>query len=136
MRQRLAGLIGTDAYRAQIHTFHSFGSSIIGRFPEYFWNSAEFNPSDSITQMEVLSGIFRALPHDNPLRSEHPQQGFVFLSSVLSAISNLKRAGLLPEEFEKVVEHNATALRELNRLVADVFGERLSKKDFGTDDTL
>ena len=86
--------------------------------------------------MEVLSGIFRALPHDNPLRSEHPQQGFVFLSSVLSAISNLKRAGLLPEEFEKVVEHNATALRELNRLVADVFGERLSKKDFGTDDTL
>ena len=31
----------------------------------------------------------------------------------------------------KVVEHNAAVLQILNPLVADVFGERLSKKEFG-----
>lgn len=129
MRERLSGLIGTDAYRVQIHTFHSFGVSIINRFPEYFFGSAEFNPADKVTQMEVLSNIFKELSYDNPLRSEHPEMGFVFLSSTLSAISHLKRAGLTPDEFEKIIEHNKIVLDFINPLIAEVFGERLSKKD-------
>lgn len=129
MRERLSGLIGTDAYRVQIHTFHSFGVSIINRFPEYFFGSSEFNPADTVTQIETLSEIFKELSHDNPLKSEHPEKGYVFLNSVLSAISNLKRAGLTPDEFEKIIKHNAEVLEFVNPLIDRVFTERLSKDE-------
>ena len=129
MRERLSGLIGTDAYRVQIHTFHSFGVNIINRFPEYFFGSSEFNPADTVTQIETLSEIFKQLPHDNPLKSEHPEKGFVFLSSSLSAISHLKRAGLTPLEFKKIISHNAEVLEFINPLLDKVFTERLNKAD-------
>ncbi len=35
MRKRLADIIGPDAYRVAIYTFHSFALSITERFPEY-----------------------------------------------------------------------------------------------------
>ncbi len=129
MRERLSGLIGVDAYRVQIHTFHSFGVTIINRFPEYFFGSSEFNPADTVTQIETLSEIFKDLPYDNPLKSEHPEKGFVFLDSTLKAISHLKRAGLTPEEFEKIISHNASVLKQVNPLLDEVFTERLSKAD-------
>lgn len=132
MRERLSGLIGTDAYRVSIHTFHSFGVSIINRFPEFFFGSSEFNPADTVTQIETLSEIFKELSHDNPLKSEHPEKGYVFLNSVLSAISNLKRAGLTPEEFEKIINHNEEVLELVNPLIDKVFTERLSKDDIPT----
>jgi DNA helicase-2/ATP-dependent DNA helicase PcrA len=37
MRERLASLIGQDAYRVSIFTFHAFCNHVIARFPEYFW---------------------------------------------------------------------------------------------------
>ena len=130
MRERLSGLIGTDAYRVQIHTFHSFGVNIINRFPEFFFGSAEFNPADTVTQMETIFDVIEALPSGDPLRSEHPEQGFVFVRPVLSAISNLKRSGLSPEEFKKILTHNTQVLELLNPLIDSVFTDRLSKKDF------
>ncbi|MBP7858127.1 UvrD-helicase domain-containing protein, partial [Candidatus Saccharibacteria bacterium] len=36
MRERLVSFIGQAAYDVQIGTYHAFGSTIIGRFPEYF----------------------------------------------------------------------------------------------------
>ncbi|MCE9517699.1 UvrD-helicase domain-containing protein, partial [Candidatus Nomurabacteria bacterium] len=33
MRKRLIGLLGVDAYRVAIHTFHNFCVDIIGRYP-------------------------------------------------------------------------------------------------------
>lgn len=38
MRERLAGLIGVQAYRVGIYTFHSFCTEVIGRYPEYFFS--------------------------------------------------------------------------------------------------
>ena len=40
MRKRLASIIGKDAYRVAIHTFHGFGTEIISRHPEFFYNAA------------------------------------------------------------------------------------------------
>src|SRR3989344_1731654 len=42
MRDRLAALIGQDAYRVGIFTFHAFCNHIISRYPEYFWEAARF----------------------------------------------------------------------------------------------
>ena len=42
MRERLVGIIGKDAYKVAIHTFHSFGSEVMSQNREYFYRSALF----------------------------------------------------------------------------------------------
>ena len=129
MRERLAGLIGVQAYRVGIYTFHSFCTEVIGRYPEYFFGHADFHPADEVTRREILEGLFREMSYDNPLRSEHPEQGFVFLGSTLSSFSDLKRAGLTPKEFQAILAHNEQEIIYLNSLLSAYIPERISKKE-------
>jgi DNA helicase-2/ATP-dependent DNA helicase PcrA len=46
MRQRLRQIIGEDAYKIAIHTFHSFGTEIINQHREYFFRGADAQPVD------------------------------------------------------------------------------------------
>ncbi len=127
MRQRLVGLIGRDAYHVAIHTFHSFGVEVINRYPEHFYNGASFLPADDITQTEILEEIFNKLDHDNPLRSKHNEQ-FVYIYKVKKAIEYLKKAGLTPSEFNKILAENKKALDVINPIIQNIFTERVSKK--------
>ena len=43
MRERLAEIIGKDAYKVAIHTFHSFGEEVINQNSQYFYQGAEFH---------------------------------------------------------------------------------------------
>jgi DNA helicase-2/ATP-dependent DNA helicase PcrA len=49
MRERLAKMIGREAYKVTIATFHSFCTDVIGKFPEYFYDGASFMPADELT---------------------------------------------------------------------------------------
>ena len=49
MRQRLISLMGADGNKIAVHTFHSFGSDIIGNNPEFFYNGAKFTTADELT---------------------------------------------------------------------------------------
>src|SRR5690349_4954655 len=49
MRRRLTEIIGKDAYKVSIHTFHSFGSEIINRYGEYFYHGADFRPASDLS---------------------------------------------------------------------------------------
>ena len=131
MRKRLAEIIGRDAYRVAIHTFHSFGVEVIDKNPEFFYNGANFIPADELIRLGIVENILRELDHDNPLRSEHPEQGFVYAKAIIGAISNLKKAGILPEEFQAILEHNKSELEFANPLLGRVFDERLSKASLG-----
>jgi DNA helicase II / ATP-dependent DNA helicase PcrA len=136
MRERLAGLIGKSAYRVQIHTFHSFCTQVIARYPEYFFGSADFHPADDVTRLEILSGLFREMQFSNPLRSEHPDQGYVFLRPALGSISDLKRAGITPPEFAQILEANAQVTSLVGPLLAEYIPERVSKKEIGKFEAL
>lgn len=131
MRKRLSGLIGQDAYRLAIHTFHSFGVEIIGSYPEYFYDGTRFYPLDDVTRLEILEDLLGALPHDNPLSSNHPEGGYAYLDSVTRAIGELKKAGLEPDDFRKVIAHNEEAYGVLNPLIHRVFAGRVSKQTAG-----
>ncbi|MHB1316275.1 MAG: 3'-5' exonuclease, partial [Minisyncoccota bacterium] len=78
---------------------------------------------------EILQNLFTEMSYDNPLRSEHPEQGFVFLQSALSSFSDLKRAGLTPNEFQKIIVHNEKVIKLLSPLVKEYVPERISKKE-------
>ncbi len=94
MQKRLEGLIGAEAYKVTIHTFHSFGREIIAQNAEYFYKGANYSPADEIQQLEILQEIFETLPHDNSLDSRHPEQGYTYMKEVRERIGDLKKAGL------------------------------------------
>ncbi|MCX6734913.1 MAG: ATP-dependent DNA helicase [Candidatus Peregrinibacteria bacterium] len=128
MRKRLAGLIGMDAYKVAIHTFHGLGTEIINKNPEYFYHGGRYNPADQLTQYSILEGILEGLKHNYSLRSYHPDQGFTFLPDILRKISELKKGGLSPENFRVLLEENKDFLVKANVFLETIFQERLSKK--------
>ena len=67
MRQRLRQIIGEDAYKIAIHTFHSFGTEIINQHREYFFHGADSQPADELTQHQIVTGILERLDWRNPL---------------------------------------------------------------------
>ena len=52
MVERLSTIIGADAYKVEINTFHGFGSNIISRYGEYFYHGANYQPADELTQVK------------------------------------------------------------------------------------
>ncbi|HEX8390192.1 MAG TPA: UvrD-helicase domain-containing protein, partial [Candidatus Saccharimonadales bacterium] len=127
MRERLAGLIGADAYRVAIHTFHSFGSEIINQYGEYFYHGAHFRPADELTGYETLRAIFEKLPHDNPLSSTM-NGDFTYLRDVQSTISDLKKSGLTSDELTAILDRNDRFSAWLQPRLDAALGDRLSKK--------
>jgi DNA helicase II / ATP-dependent DNA helicase PcrA len=65
MKTRLQTFIGYDAYKVQIHTFHSFCSEIIRSFPYEFDFSDEV---EAIKEVDKLA-IFKQILTDNKLVS-------------------------------------------------------------------
>lgn len=114
MRQRLLGLMGQDAYKVAIHTFHSFGTEVISNNPEFFYQGAHFRPADELSSYEVLEPLFEALPHKSPLASTMNGE-YTALRDTQWAIANLKKAGLTPDELLKLLDHNEAFLAYANQ---------------------
>jgi len=129
MRQRLAGLIGKEAYKVAIHTFHSFGTEIISQNPEYFYKGAIYNPADKLLQTQILDDIFKKLKHGDPLASFHPEQGFVYLGDALNKISELKKAAITPEQLHDLLQEDKEFINKTSEILTDLFAERTSAKN-------
>ncbi len=128
MRNRLSELVGRDAFKVALHTFHSFGVDIIESYPEYFFRGTIFNPVDELTQIEILEDILSELPYDNDLGNLHPEGRYAYLDSIKSAIGDLKKAGIAPKEFRSIIEYNNKSLELLNPDINAVFSSRVGKK--------
>lgn len=95
MRKRLVEIIGSDAYRVAIHTFHGFANDLIGRFPDEYpriIGSRNINDIDKITILkQLIQGTELTLlrPFGDP---------FYYLHHVKAALSELKRENISPEE--------------------------------------
>jgi len=120
IRERLVSIIGQDAYKVAIHTFHSFGSEIINQNPEYFYNGAHYSPSDDLTTRKILEDIFSQLPHSNIL-SGKSQTGYTYLSDVQNVISELKKSGLTGTELLKILDSNELTIQKSNKILNEIF---------------
>ncbi|MCL2038250.1 ATP-dependent helicase, partial [Candidatus Saccharibacteria bacterium] len=127
MTERLVRIIGPEAYKVAVHTFHSFGSEIISRWPEYFYNGALFRPSDELATAEILREILSGLPHSNPL-SVTMNGEFTYLSDVQRTISNFRNAGLSPSEIKQILQHNLKFAAAILPDFRKVFENRVDKK--------
>lgn len=117
MRERLATIIGQSAYDVEIHTFHSFGASVIAKYGEYFYHGVGNNPIDDLKAHQIFEEIFKNLPHDNPL-SIRRDDSFMYLDGAKQAIDNCKSAGLDAEEVEQIARSNQAFIDIANPKIA------------------
>lgn len=126
MRSRLADIIGADAYKVAIHTFHSFGSEIISRNGDYFYSHAAFQPASELDIYELLRELFNSLDHTNPLATTMNGE-YTQLRDTISTISELKKSGLTSDELLLVLDDNERVLDSCEAELAKVFASRVSK---------
>ena len=127
MRQRLRQIIGEDAYKIAIHTFHSFGTEIINQHREYFFRGADAQPVDELTQYQIISGILEGLDWRNPLSTKNNGE-FVYIKDLIRIISEFKQSGLTPSELRSIIEDNQTTIAEIAPDIQQVFSAKISKK--------
>ena len=127
MRQRLRQIIGEDAYKIAIHTFHSFGTEIINQHREYFFHGADSQPADELTQYQIVTEILEGLDWRNPLSAKNNGE-FVYTSELIRVISEFKQSGLTPAELRAITADNQRVIAGIAPDIQQVFATKISKK--------
>lgn len=126
MRERLVGIVGKDAYKVAIHTFHSFGTEVINQYAKFFYEGAYFRPADELSRYEIIHGIFEKLGYNNVLNKKM-NDDYTYLSDSLTVISELKKSGLTSDELLEILDANDIAIQKTEQLLGPVFTDKISK---------
>jgi DNA helicase-2/ATP-dependent DNA helicase PcrA len=133
MRQRLFSFIGKSAYNVHIHTFHSFGQSLLRDYTEYT-TATERTPIEEVYQLEIIGSIVSKLAYNNiliPKGSDRSQ----LIKNISGAIKYLKQAGLNPTEYIQILNQNEAAYKQIIPIVQELSQISLSGKN-GREDKL
>lgn len=126
MRKRLIEIIGQQAYKIAIHTFHGFGTEVINQNKEYFYNGATFSPADEIKNYEIIRNLFEKLGHKSLIKGKSNEE-FIYLKDCLKVISEIKRSGLTPEELSAILDQNDRIVELFEPLIQKIFIGRPNK---------
>jgi DNA helicase-2/ATP-dependent DNA helicase PcrA len=126
MRERMVQIIGKDAYRVAIHTFHSFGAEIINQNGDFFYHGANFRAADELSSYELLRSIFDDLEYNNPLAGKMNGE-YTHLGDTLMTISELKKSGLTSDELLLILDANDLVIDTAEAVLSPVFATRLGK---------
>lgn len=101
MRERLKSIIGIDALKVTISTYHAFGSEILSLYKNY---NPEFSrkldsPIDEVMQYKIVSEIQGSLDGNDILRGDN-------VRDIISVISEAKSAGLSAENLKEIARIN------------------------------
>ena len=108
MRHRLTDFIGAEAYKVQIHTYHSFGSYILQD------NRPELSAAiDDLDRFTMIREIQNSLEPTDILRHDW------LTRHIISAISDLKSAAISPEDMRKIVERNRIDTAKIYATIED-----------------
>ena len=92
MKERVEDLIGEDAKKTMISTFHSFGVRLLRMYGDRLGYGANFTIYDADDQKRVVKGIMKDLVVKDKNLTE---------SAVVSMISKMKEEETSPDDFEK-----------------------------------
>ena len=129
MRDRLLSIIGPEAHKVQIFTFHSFCTNIINKYSEYFFNAVQFDAVGELKQNEILENIFKELEYKNPFSSYHFEKGWTYFKNIKSTISDIKQAGLSAKDFKTKLEKNKLELEILEKILKEYLPENMRSKE-------
>ena len=127
MQERLLKIMGKEAYRVPIFTFHSFCTNIISQYPEHFFDAHRFEPISELRQNEILNTIFEQMPYGHPLYGHHEERGYAFFSDTVERIRNFKEAGLTPSDVSIKIKNNQKELTTITPILRENLPSRINQ---------
>jgi len=131
MRKRLLSFIGSDAYKVNIHTFHSFCNEVIQDNLSLF----EKNTLDPISELETID-LFKKLidqfPKNHPLKRYRGDVYFE-INNLKSLFSTMKREGWTPAFIEERIDSYIKELPFRDEYIAKRAVKEFKKGDVRTD---
>lgn len=94
MRARLLEMIGPDAYRVPISTFHGFCNRVIQENMEYFGHG-NLEPVSELERIEIVRDLLAKLPPEHPLR-EGKKNAFQYENHLRDLCSTMKKEDWTP----------------------------------------
>ncbi len=121
MRRKLLNIIGAEAYKVNICTFHGFCNDIISLYPEEFPEIMGAKPASDIDQVSLMRRIFdeENLPSIKTFNSPYH-----YLKPVLRHIRDLKRDDIDPAEYAEFVKKEEKNFE----LIPDLYHEKGAHK--------
>ncbi len=101
MRERVVGMIGQPGYYVNISTFHAFCTDVIRSHPEYFPIDRGGEPLTELEKYDLFQNIIikESLHILKPINTP-----LFYLTDITRAISQLKKEGVYPEEFQSIID--------------------------------
>lgn len=123
MRERLKSIIGKDALKVNIGTYHAFGSEILAQYKDY---SIDFDRKldeaiDEVTQYKIIKRIQDGLDGRDILRGDP-------IRDIISVIGEAKAAGLTADDLQKIAEQNIEDSRVLSEAISPLLLEIVPRK--------
>ncbi len=108
MKGRLAKIIGTDAYRVAVTTFHAYCNSVIQNHPESLGalaGAAAITESDQAVFLQQLIDETAGIELLRPVNAPD-----LYLRAVMSSLNTLKREGIAPDRVADIADVEERAI--------------------------
>lgn len=102
MRKRLLRFIGPDAYKVNIHTFHSFCNDVIQDNLSLF-EKTKLDPISELESIEIFKQLIDGFPKNHPLKRYRGDVYFE-INNLKNLFSNMKKEGWTAEYINNSID--------------------------------
>jgi len=131
MRRRLLSFIGPDAYKVNIHTFHSFCNDIIQENLSLFEKTA-LDPISDLERIQLFKTLIDGFPKNHPLKRYRGDVYFE-MSNLQNLFSTMKREGWTPAFINEKIDQYLASLETRDEYIAKRATREFKKGDVRTD---
>ena len=131
MRRRLNSLIGSDAYKVNIYTFHAFCNDVIQENLSFF-EKTEMDPISELEKIQLLKTLIDAFPKDHPLKRYRGDVYFE-IGNLAGLFSIMKREGWTPSFILERINSYITDLPNREEFITKRATREFRKGDVRTD---
>ena len=131
MRRRLLSFIGPDAYKVNIHTFHSFCNDIIQENLPLFEKNT-LDPISDLEKIQLFKTLIDAFPRNHPLKRYRGDVYFE-MNNLKSLFSVMKREGWTPAFINGKIDEYLAGLPLREEYIAKRATKEFKKGDLRTD---
>jgi len=137
MRKRLIKFIGTEAYKVNIHTFHSFCNKVIQDNPDLF-GFGEMEAISELEEIELYENLIDGFGKNHPLKRFRGEI-YYDIKRLKNLFSIMKKENISVEKIEKAVNEYIESLHDNENFICKrkttnkETGEIFLKGDVRTD---
>lgn len=131
MRKRLFSLIGAEAYKVHIYTYHAFCNDIIQQNLHLFEKS-QLNLVSDLEQITILKKLIDSFPQGHPLK-RYRSDAYHEMNNLKQLFSAMKREAWTPQFINKKIDEYIASLPERDEYKAKKATKDFKKNDIRTD---